>query len=339
MILLVLSGNEKKAPYVSLYKQNFNCKVVEWNRIQEVNSNCEYSFYCKESEGNGKILSGIFNYCRYSLFLRKIIKKNKFETIVVFNVFNFLIHALFNFWIFRKKKIIVDFRDLPRFFNLYKSILNLLIRILAKTVVLSSYGFFKYFKHHKILMIHNLQNFNSTNKKYKPLKEILTIGSIRDFNSNIKVITKCSSLGIKSKISGDGPALDDIKKTVKTKNLKNIDFTGRFLEKDKIQLASSCQIINNFNESDSIGKNLISNRFYLALQLGLPQLVNTKTFQGSLAIKNGFGIKLSQLDFIKKKWNKEIFLKYQNSCTKYLNKIIEEQNQNLKSLKDDINKS
>ena len=230
---LVLPGNIWFSPYVKIYtdildRKNINYQIISWNRDgSDPESATAFNTHIIAQNRLNKLLP-YFNYIK---FIKRTITKNKYDKIIVFSpqLGILLFYFLKKYY---RKKFILDYRDLsieqlPGLKIIFKKLLSL-----SGLNVISSLGFKNYLPQSDYLISHNL-NFENFSKQesskdifQKESINILTIGSIRDYESNLEVI---KSLGNKPNINlyfvGKGDVSALLEDYVNQNEIKNVFFS------------------------------------------------------------------------------------------------------------------
>jgi len=319
-MLLILSGNLSKAPYVSFYEDLGSIRVIAWNRTGH-NSKAEFVFEYPFSENFSNVWATLYTYFKYSLFVRNILRETNEQRIVIFNVANFLFLSLFCHRELKKRRVVFDLRDFSTAFRYYKFLVKILCKSLKTLNVYSSPAFVREMNDRNGVLVHNIQGVGFIQNDFRPLRIMSTIGSIRDVNENIEVISMAAELGFMNRIHGDGPALIKLQEHFK-QNTIDIEFTGFFEERQKPELVHNADIINNYNKSDFNGSKLLSNRFYISIMSATPQVVNKNTYQGRLAIHYGVGFGIDNFKRFRENWSLEFWNEYKINCESLLKEIL-----------------
>lgn len=322
MIGIVYIGHIKRAPFLMKYldvlnKNNKKYDIIYWNRSpQSLEGNLEnykarniYEFDL-ESDQYKSPTKKIIDFINFGLYAQKIIKKNKYEKLIVLTTMTAMVirKLLLNQY---KGKYIFDYRDASYEYNpIFNNMLKKVIKNSYFTCI-SSEGFKKILpKNIEYIMSHNIpllnQSFNyKENYKFKLPIKVGYIGGIRRLDYMKRLVDIFSNDDrFEFHIHGGGGNLDELKKY--TKGINNIYLTGEYLESQKGDLIKSADIIC-YNYLESFNNNIaLANKYYDSLIYKIPLLGNIKTYSGKLIHKNNVGISLDMDD----KYFKEKLIEY-----------------------------
>lgn len=306
-IALINPCNIWFAPYIKIYTNIFdNLKIkydiISWNK--DGNENNIGLQYEKQMKDDSQLVK-LFYYVKFASFVEKTIKKNKYDRLIVFTAQAAIFMHRFlekNY----KGKYIFDYRDLS--IEQKKIFHNPMINVLKNSFanVVSSPGFikclpedYKYYLSHNfnIDIVREALN-NSTNVPfYKKELNILTIGGIRDYSSNIEVV---KSLANKENVNisfvGKGPASDPIKRYALENNIKNMEVLGYYEKEDESNYIAKASFLNIFYPTIISHSTALSNRFYNALIYKKPMIVTTNSIQGDYVEKFKLGLSLENCE-------------------------------------------
>lgn len=131
---------------------------------------------------------------------------------------------------------------------------------------------------------------------------ILTIGALRDANSNIALI---NFLGNNNQFllqfSGKGSATSIIQEYVNIHKLNNVLVTGEYKKEDESSIVSKVDMINILLSHNMISDYLMSNRVYLSVTHGKPMIVNSKCTQADFVKQYNLGVIIDENDNIAEK--------------------------------------
>ena len=224
-VALILATNVEKSPYIQYYidvykEKNIDVEVILLNRDKRVlNEEFPYKIHSCDiiAKETASCVRKIYDYFRYSRFVRRILKQSDYSQIVVFTIANavFLSYYLLSYY---KKKYIFDIRD---YSPLVKYTVPIIRRLLNNSALncFSSPGFRSWLPACDYVICHNARRkfldediVNARDIDVENVK-VLTIGQLRNFITNKMLM---DHLGNKSRItiqfSGMGIAYDLLKK-------------------------------------------------------------------------------------------------------------------------------
>lgn len=298
---IIIPCNIWFAPFVSIYTNildNAGIKydIISWNRDgSEKNIGLQYEHQDKSTYRFLKFIP----YIKFTSFAKKIIKKNKYNRLIVFTPQSAIFMSRF-LRKYYKDKYVFDYRDLSieqnRIFNIpFKQVLKN-----SFANVVSSPGFlrclpknFKYYLSHNFnIDIVRAALDNGIQVPFnKQELNILTIGGIRDFTSNIEVVKALANQnGVILSFVGKGPASDQIKQYTTENNIKNVEVLGFYKKEDEPTYISNATFLNIFYPTVISHSTALSNRFYNALIYKKPMIVTTNSIQGDYVEKHRLGL-------------------------------------------------
>ena len=295
---LLIHENVWFSPYISLYidiikDMGADYDVIYWNKEGLNEEGIPYNYKFSNNSHN---LLKLWGYIKYTRFLKKIIRANQYDKLIIFGpqIGIFLYSFLKKYYF---KKFIFDYRDLSiegKFPGTFRKMLSI-----SALNVISSPGFKKCLPDgYDYILSHNINpsvfryasdyTYNiGKNEHYV----ILTIGAIRDFESNKEVI---DALGnderFELKFVGRGPSEDDLRKYVATKGYKNVSFSGFYKKEDEYKYVEEADFLNIFYPRKISHDTALSNRFYNSLLYCKPMITTKDTIQGDYSEKYDVGI-------------------------------------------------
>lgn len=340
-ILLIQASIDKYSPYIAYYKKlldnnNIKYDVVQWNRLGDtLNSSTEKNIYTYNQYADLKKISLLkyLDYYYYARYIKKILRENEYSTIIVFSIqiSIFISSYLLKYY---KNRYILDIRDYSPIlkFNLLKKKFDRLMRYSAINVV-SSFGFLKWLpSNQNVIISHNIDIksiiedfiFNPIKFKY-PIK-VLTIGQIRDFNSNKRIIDFLGNNNLyKIQFSGMGLGLDRLVKYSKENKIDNILFTGKYEKKDENSIVKESDMMNILLPQTINSDSLMTNRFYSSVINQKPMIVNSRCTQADIVNKYKLGIIIDDNDSIDKSIEDYInnfdYSLYYNGCVNFAKQV------------------
>ncbi|MRX38747.1 hypothetical protein GJU43_05640 [Flavobacterium sp. LC2016-23] len=300
---IILSGNIESQPYLSYYtdvfdEMNIDYDYIGWDRDNEnpqtYNNHKVISINVKGSIKNNNFRK-IYDYWIFAKRVKEHLNKNNYDFLLVHTIVNavFLKNYLLKKF---SSKFIYDIRDYSPIYPFVKKSVKKLINKSLFTVV-SSEGFLEWLPiNSQIILSHNV----AKNNLFVPVEEwkslnknslkILTIGKIRDFYSNQRVICDLGNKnGLEMIFSGAGIESEKLK-TFALENYNNVVFTGSYEKKNETDIVKPANMINIVLPINILSNTLISNRFYLAITHKKPIIVNEESFQSTFIEKYNLGL-------------------------------------------------
>lgn len=300
-IALILPGNIWFAPYVRIYTQILESRqvdysIISWNRDGR---DTKEGFQYKCGYFDGTRSASLNEYLHYVRFVKRTIRSEDFDRLIVFGpqvsclLFGTLIH-----W---KRKFIIDYRDLsieqkPGFKQLFSILLKW-----SYANVISSPGFARCLPKSKYLISHNFNvsevlhaldhQSESTSFHVKDSIDVLTIGGIRDYISNIEIIKSLANKeGFDCRFVGKGIAENQIKEYCISNGINNVQFWGFYKKEEESRFIKDASFLNIFYPRFITHDTAMSNRFYNSLIYKRPMIVTQDTTQGYYAEKYELGV-------------------------------------------------
>lgn len=305
MIGLVLPGNIWYSPYVNIYTKVLDSLgedyiTISWNRDgRDEKQGIQFDVRAN-SNGQGVLLP----YIKYVRFIKQTIRAQKIDRLIVFGpqLGIFLSHYLKRKF---KGRYIFDYRDLSieqkRFLQIpFKTLLNN-----AYSIFVSSPGFIKFLP--KGYTYHLSHNFNVDEVK-KALSDdfspslplpinVLTIGGIRDFTSNVEVMKALANKeNMQISFVGKGGASEMLANYAQEHGVKNVSFTGFYQKKDEPSYILKSTFLNIFYPRRNSHDSALANRFYNALIYRRPMIVTANTTHGDYCERYALGLALENCE-------------------------------------------
>lgn len=310
-IALIIPNNLWFCPYVKIYtdfldKHSVSYDIISWNRDGK-QENGVIQFNNQVNSSNPCAL--LCSYIRFADFAKKNIITNCYERLIIFTP---QVGIFLSGFLKRKYqgKYIFDYRDLS---IEQKCIFKIpFIKLLNNSFVnvISSPGFKQYLpKNYDFLISHNfdinrvkraiIEDFECN--KSKPIG-VLTIGGIRDYESNKEVIDALAN-DSRFQISfvGKGPSAEDLKNYSNVQDIKNISFVGYYKKEEEDKYILNAHILNIFYPRKISHDTALSNRFYNSLILKKPMITTSGTIQGEYTEKYDIGLAVLNCDNLKEK--------------------------------------
>jgi hypothetical protein len=301
---LLLPGNLYFCPFVKIYTKildtyNINYEILFWDR-EGIGETGDIVFKEKIRPTLNRITKFI-PYIKYSLFLRKQIKQRKYDKLIVFGpqVGIFLYLFLKKKY---KKRFIFDYRDLS-IEQIFKKTFAKLLNISCVNVISSS-GFKKYLpKQFDYILSHNFdvdivkemlkQKDEIADLPNNSTIDVLTIGGIRDYESNLSVIKALENkLDFTLRFVGKGASSQLLEKYTKEHNVENVYFHGFYKKEEESDFIKHSSFMNIFYPKIKSHETALSNRFYNALIYKKPMIVTSNSVQGEYIEKYGLGLSM-----------------------------------------------
>ena len=160
--------------------------------------------------------------------------------------------------------------------------------------------------------------------------DILTIGAIRDYASNVEVVKALANKNdVKLRFVGKGDAADRISDYCKTEGILNVSFTGYYHKSEEARYIKSATFMNIFYPRIITHDTAMSNRFYNSLIYKKPMIVTKGTTQGDYVEQNRLGLSLSDCDSLYEQLisfiREENYNVYAKRCNSLLRMFLKDQ--------------
>lgn len=331
-IAIVTPNNLWVSPYIQIYTHLLNkigvgYDIISWNREGREEDCIQYNFQPKSR--NPLVLLWAYN--KYASFVKKTVKQNGYDRLIVFTPQSAIFLKNFLEKDF-KGKYIFDYRDLSLEQKSYFK--GAFLKILQNSYanVISSPGFKKYLPSgFDYILSHNFDvDFvkQAINRDIQPLYKdeisVLTIGAIRtDLNPEV-IDALGNTKGVKLSFVGKGPASQKLEKYAKEKGVKNICFKGFYHKNEEADIINGSNFINIFYPQIPSHITAVSNRFYNSLIFKRPMLVTKNSTQGDYAEKYNVGLAVENCNNLPKvMWDYLNNLDYPTYCYN-CNHLLEE---------------
>ncbi|MBR4389968.1 MAG: capsular biosynthesis protein [Prevotella sp.] len=308
---LLLPLNISYAPYLRIYT-NILDKMdgVEYDIIYPDKKGLHEPakhYFDVQTEDRVSKLKKVIYYYQYSRFLVRVLKQERYDKLIVFGqqVAVFIHRYLSREY---KGKFIIDYRDL----GLDQKCKGIFRQILGSCahIIISSPGFKKYLPEGENYILSHNFDINILREALKDVRtepyqlsqnkgklEILTIGSIRDYEQNSAVI---EALGNNDRyhltFAGRGYAAADLERFAKEHHVENIVFTGYYDKSTEPDIISQTTFLNIFYPRRPTHETAISNRFYNSLIFRKPMITTVGTIQGNYTEKYNLGLAITNTD-------------------------------------------
>ena len=288
--------------YISVFKKN-NIKfdIIHWDRY-DYNENveeCDSLYqYKKNVPDSSHFILKVVPMISFANFAKKILKKNKYDLVVVLTS---LIGVLLENFLtkFYPSKYILDIRD--HSYEHIKWYYNKMKRLVENSAlnIISSEGFKNFLPDSKYSIMHNCTYNNDSgfifSKSVKTPLKIFFIGAIRYANEVkrfIDIIADNPSFEFHFYGRGSGEA--DLLSFCQERKISNVFYNGAYDPKDKDAICQQADFIYNaYGESLHV-KYALSNKYYDALYHKKPLIVNQRTSMAEVSGNISYKLDYSQ---------------------------------------------
>lgn len=335
-VALILPSPIWFAPFIRIYTKilndnNIDYEIISWNRDgKDLKEGIQYVDHFDRYE------RGVVEYAKYIRFIIKQVKENRYERIVVFTSQLSCLLSLFLLSQY-KNKYILDYRDMHiEQKPIFKQIYSLLTKHSFANVV-SSPGFIPKLPKSSYLISHNC-NIDSlrealarSSSKFIENKtdiiDVLTIGGIRDYESNVQVIDALANKeGFTVRFVGSGPSVESLKLHTKEINAMNVSFEGYYPKEKEKEYIRTSTFLNIFYPRKLSHDTALSNRFYNSLIYKKPMITTANTTQGDYAVKFKVGVALDDcnnlVDDLKSFLQTTNHQEYSTQCDNLLREVL-----------------
>lgn len=348
-IALVLPGSIWYAPYVRNYthildEEKVEYGIISWNREgDDKPEGFQYNERCQKGHGS----AGFSAYKGYIKFIKQTIKEQGFNRIIVFGPQMTCLLSTYLLLHFRNRYMI-DYRDLsieqkPGF----KQLFALMLKFSCANVI-SSPGFKRCLPRRDYYLSHNfderavreaLENKSSeTSFNIENDIDILTIGAIRDFSSNIEVTKAIANQdGFTLRFVGRGQGtVEKLQAYCDEVKASNVSFIGGYNKPEEAGYVKTSTFMNIFYPRIITHDTALSNRFYNSLIYRKPMIVTKDTIQGDYAEKYNVGVAVtdcSNLTNDLKAFLQQDYKEYCKRCDGLLMKFLNDQYEFVEAVK------
>lgn len=305
---IIVPNNLWFCPYVNIYttlldNKKVNYDIITWCRDGKNEEGC---IQYKNTKQHSNPLLKFVTYYQFASFVKKTVLRNHYDKLIVFTpqIGIFIASFLKKYY---SKKYIFDYRDLSieQMAILRKPFLRLLDNSVAN--VISSPGFKRYLPvGYNYMLSHNfdietvrkalngeLSNSPSTSESI----DVLTIGGIRDYESNVQVIDALANKpNFTLRFVGKGPSADSLKAHSEEIHASNIYFEGYYPKDKESEYIMNCSFMNIFYPRKASHDTALSNRFYNSLIYKKPMITTAGTTQGDYAQTYGVGLAINSCE-------------------------------------------
>lgn len=340
-IALIIPGSLWYAPYVRNYtrildEEKVEYGIISWNREgDDKPEGFQYNVRCKNGHGS----AGLTAYLGYLKFIKRTIREHGFDRIIVFGPQMTCLLSTFLLKNYRHQYMI-DYRDLsieqkPGF----KQLFALMLKYSCANVI-SSPGFKRCLPKQNYYLSHNFEvravkealerrNDNSSFNADNGI-DILTIGAIRDYSSNIEVTKAVANQeGFTLRFVGRGQGtVERLQEYCEEVKAKNVFFVGAYDKSEEAGYVKACTFMNIFYPRIITHDTALSNRFYNSLIYRKPMIVTKDTIQGDYAEKYQVGVAIKDCSHLTeelKSFLQQDYQEYCKRCDGLLRQFLEDQ--------------
>lgn len=342
-LALVTQGALWCSPFVRIYtrildSQKVDYTIISWNRDgNDEPEGIQYQTKVKSGEGyNGS--ASLSDYIGYISFVKKNVVENGFDHLIVFGPQMVCLLAPFLYRRFNKK-FILDYRDLSiEQKTLIKPVFSFITKYSYANII-SSPGFKRCLPRREYVLSHNIDvdivnqtlknTFIQGNVNIQNKINILTIGAIRDFSSNVQII---DALANKEEFIlsfvGRGISSASLADYCKEKSIGNVIFKGFYEKQEEPGYIEDASFLNIFYPRIITHDTALSNRFYNSLIYKRPMIVTKGTTQGDYAENYNVGIAVDDCKDLANKLNafvQQDYLLYAERCNNLLREFLKDQ--------------
>lgn len=277
-----------------LDNRNIKYDVIYWNRGNVDSSDFYGNRICFKYAMNNYApriskLKGFFKYIR---FVRKTIRANRYDKIILLTTQAALPLYLFNRNIRKKILYVYDFRDLTYERN---SICKKLIKNIIKKsyfTAISSLGFKEVIGNsNKMIMSHNVRDLEYIHLEKIECKDKIRIvywGMVRQVEFNKKVIDFFGGDNRFEVVYHGEGYVSDLEEFCKDKGYKNIKFTGKYNPDQIISFVGETDILLNLYDNDFVQRLATTVKLYDGIRFGLPMIIAKGSYMDNLMQDNKY---------------------------------------------------
>jgi hypothetical protein len=289
-------------PYINKYEQCLKEKNIKYDIVffdrdstrKEITQNGnEITYYHTTTTSRIRKILPVF---RYINFVKKLIRKNKYDKLIVMTTMPAVLLKSLLLGKYQGKYI-YDYRDTTyEHFSFFKKMVD---KIIAHSyfTAMSSRGYLNILSNsRKIVINHNISNAADAICHADPLKEVhpITIGFlgyVRYFDVNSLLIKQFSNIPGYNLLYIGTPFSDcDLGKYAESINAKNVEILGRYDNNDKAKLYQCIKIINSmYSLNSSEVQYAIPNRVYDAALFKKPIMTTKGTHLSEIVEKYKLG--------------------------------------------------
>lgn len=340
-VAIVILGNRWVCPYVNTYTrilEKLGCEydVILWDRDGSDRDGA-HAFSSAGTQLGNPLVKTVY-YFRYACFIKRRIEANGYDKVIVSGPHLAILLSLF----LSKKyngRYMLDYRDLSVEQHPLLSPFYSLALSGSACNVISSPGFrcflplsYNYYVSHNFSIDEarrSLETPSLCTLQRDGICDVLTVGSVRNFNSNVKVLSALANdKRFCMRFVGRGEAQTALQEYAKANDIENVEFSGFYEKEDEAAIVSGATFINIFFPMNNEHSVIMSNRFYLALIHKKPVIVTAGSTQASYVEEYGLGVVVKEcgnldsqlMEFL----SKLDYKTFCNSCNSLLSRFVGE---------------
>lgn len=309
MTAIILYGSFELAPYAKLYMKILDgagekYHLIGWKRETQTTYSGEnvYVYEGKTAKRFSSVLHKIGPSFGYRHFVKKLIRKNKYDKLIILTTQTAVILADVLLGKY-KNRYIFDYRDKSyEYIKPYGFLVNLFVKNSAETAVSSPWFKDNLTKNKEYILVHNFQNDflkytkNECAKKEKDQKIIIGyVGALRAYGYHKRLIDIfADDKRFEFYTYGCGDDTERLKEYAG--NYNNIYVCGAYNECDKSRIIDTFDMMIYNYPYNYVNDGAVANKYYDSLIMKKPMIVNTETVLGRYIAESGLGVGIDEED-------------------------------------------
>lgn len=352
MVGIIFVGDIYACPYLATYTEmceadHIEYEVLFWNRSGE--NIClpdNYLYFDYRSNLRQSKYGKALDFFKFRLWLCRKIKRKKYDKLIILSTLSGML--LPDILYIYRGKYIFDIRDYS--YENSKVFYRVESRLIKGSyfTCISSPGFRRFLPEYDYIIAHNIQsgmfgtNSQFRKKEYGEKLNVVWNGVMRYFSYQSKIIEKLKNDPRFEMIYyGAGPDLEKYKQFCHDKSILNVEFMGKYQNRDKEAILETADILNNayWTSKQNEVQYAISNKFYDGLAYKIPQLVESNTYKTSLCLNAEIGMEFvsEEADFADRLYDWYFAInadKFSRTCDNLLHEIKKEEVSYKSSIRD-----
>lgn len=301
-LAIVAANNIRYSPYIKFYSEILDKKQIRYILIYPDRNGTQDSWSGDYfSVPWNKNIPSIINYALYAGKVKKILKKNDVEKVVVLTSIN-AVYLSFYLKGKLKGKYIVDVRDFTYENNRCYAFLEKIALKYAGLRVISSRKFEEFLPSYDYLVSHNIsvsgEPFESKKIFHDGRVRITYVGSMA-YEKNVKRLIELVSSDQRFEfyIYGGGPHQKSISDAVSEAANERVKYFGPYLPKEKNMIIEEASILFNvYGNNSQLLRCALSNKLYDSYYYHRMILNSTKTYMEEMSGISGYSIDIETLE-------------------------------------------